>query len=123
MKICIPVEKNMGLDSNPYSHFGSAPLFIIYDLESDEITELNNQDLNHEHGKCQPLKALSGTIVDAVIVGGIGQGAINKLNSMNIKIYKATENTIKENLELYKQNKLTEFPQNHTCNHDGCNHH
>ncbi len=123
MKICIPVEKNIGLDSKPYSHFGSAPLFIICDLENNEITELNNQDLDHEHGKCQPLKALSGIMVDAVIVGGIGQGAINKLNSMDIKVYKATESTIKENLDLYKENKLVEFPSDHTCSHDGCGHH
>jgi radical SAM superfamily enzyme YgiQ (UPF0313 family) len=26
-------------------------------------------------------------------------------------------------LDLYKENKLQEFPNNHTCSHDGCNHH
>ena len=123
MKICVPVEVNKGLESKPYGHFGSAPMFVVYDLEKNEITELSNNDLHHEHGKCQPLKALQGNIVDSVIVGGIGQGAIMKLNDMGVKVYKSQGETIKENLDLYKENKLQEFPSNHTCSHDGCGHH
>ena len=123
MKICFPVEVNKGLESKPYGHFGSAPMFVVYDLEKNEITELSNNDLHHEHGKCQPLKALQGNIVDAVIVGGIGQGAIMKLNDMGVKVYKSQGETIKENLDLYKENKLQEFPSNHTCSHDDCGHH
>lgn len=123
MKVCVPVESNEGLESKPYGHFGSAPMFIVCDLENDKITEINNQDLNHEHGKCQPLKALQGIMVDAVIVGGIGQGAITKLNSMGVRVYRAQGDTIKENLNLYKENRLIEFPSNHTCSHDGCGHH
>ncbi len=123
MKICVPVEVNKGLESKPYGHFGSAPMFVVYDLEKNEITELSNNDLHHEHGKCQPLKALQGNIVDAVIVGGIGQGAIMKLNDMGVKVYKSQGETIKENLDLYKENKLQEFPSNHTCSHDDCGHH
>lgn len=123
MKICVPVEVNKGLESKPYGHFGSAPMFVVYDLEKNEITELSNNDLHHEHGKCQPLKALQGNIVDAVIVGGVGQGAIMKLNDMGVKVYKSQGETIKENLDLYKENKLQEFPSNHTCSHDGCGHH
>ena len=123
MKVCVPIESNEGLESKPYGHFGSAPMFIVCDLENDKITEINNQDLNHEHGKCQPLKALQGIMVDAVIVGGIGQGAITKLNSMGVRVYRAQGDTIKENLNLYKENRLIEFPSNHTCSHDGCGHH
>ena len=123
MKICVPVETNNGLESKPFGHFGSAPMFVVCDLESGDLSTINNGDLEHEHGKCQPIKALSGNIVDAVIVGGIGQGAISKLNSMGIKVYKAQGETIKDNLDLYKQNKLQEFPSNHTCSHDGCGHH
>lgn len=123
MKICIPVSENKGLKSIPFGHFGSAPIFVVCNLNNYEVSTINNGDLEHEHGKCQPLKALNGENVDAVIVGGIGQGAIMKLNSMGIKVYKAIEGDIKENIEMLKQNKLNEFPQNHTCSHDGCGHH
>ncbi|MGL5314951.1 MAG: NifB/NifX family molybdenum-iron cluster-binding protein [Peptostreptococcaceae bacterium] len=123
MKICVPVEVNEGLDSKPFGHFGSAPMFVVCDLESGEVNKIENGDLGHEHGKCQPLKALSGTAVDAVIVGGIGQGAIVKLNQMGIKVYKAQADTIGDNINLLKENKLQEFSMNHTCSHDGCGHH
>jgi predicted Fe-Mo cluster-binding NifX family protein len=123
MKICVPVEVNEGLASKPFGHFGSAPMFVVCDLESGDISTINNGDLGHEHGKCQPIKALSGNVVDAIIVGGIGQGAIMKLNSMKIKVYRAQGETIEENLNLFKENKLQEFPSNHTCSHDDCGHH
>ena len=108
MKVCIPVEENKGLDSKPYGHFGSAPIFVVCDLESGEV---------------KSLKALSGTAVDAVVVGGIGQGAIIKLNGMGIKVYRAEGDTISANLDLLKNGKLVEFPSDHTCSHDGCGHH
>ncbi|NFH68548.1 metalloregulator ArsR/SmtB family transcription factor [Clostridium botulinum] len=122
MKVCFPVKSNEGVNSAPYNHFGTAPLFIICNTETNEVKALNNGDLGHEHGKCQPIKALSGEIVDAVIVGGIGRGAITKLNSMGIKVFKAIEGNVNENLEAYKKGELTEFPTNHTCSHDGCGH-
>nr|WP_243108690.1 NifB/NifX family molybdenum-iron cluster-binding protein [Clostridium rectalis] len=122
MKICFPVKNNEGLESIPYGHFGSAPSFVIVNLENNDIKVVGNGDLNHEHGKCQPIKALSGENVDAVIVGGIGAGAIMKLNSMGVKVFKAAEGTIKENLDMLKSGVLKEFPSNHTCNHHGCGH-
>lgn len=123
MKICIPVELNEGLESKPFGHFGSAPMFLVYNSENKELSKLYNGDLEHEHGKCQPIKALLGNVVDAVIVGGIGQGAIVKLNSMGVKVYKANADTVGQNIKLFEENKLEEFPSNHTCSHDGCGHH
>lgn len=122
MRICFPVKNNEGLKSVPYGHFGTAPSFLIYDLESKEIKSVGNGDLGHEHGKCQPIKALSGEVVDSVVVGGIGAGAISKLNSMGIKVYKAIEGNIEDNLKALEEGKLKEFSSTHTCNHHGCSH-
>lgn len=115
MKICFPVKEDNGLDSVVFGHFGSAPLFVVYDTVEDKLSSIDNQDLGHIHGKCNPLKALNGKPVDSVIVGGIGGGAITKLNNMGIKVYKATNSSIKENLDLFKDNKLTEMTMAHTC--------
>ena len=123
MKVCFPVKSNEGMSSIPYNHFGSAPEFVICDLESNDVKAIGNEDLGHEHGKCQPIKALSGEVVDAVVVGGIGKGAIVKLNSMGIKVYQSIEGTIEENVNSLKNGELKEFDSNHTCNHDGCSHH
>ena len=123
MKVCFPVKSNEGMNSIPYNHFGSAPEFVICDLESNDVKTIGNGDLGHEHGKCQPIKALSGEVVDAVVVGGIGKGAIVKLNSMGIKVYQAIEGNIEQNINSLKSGELKEFDSNHTCNHDGCSHH
>ena len=124
MRVCIPVVENEGLESKPYNHFGSAPKFLVVNLEGEEIEVIDNGDLNHEHGKCQPLKALANKAVDVVIVRGIGAGAISKLNSMGTKVYQGVEANVKENLALLKDNKLMEFTVNNGSNHhnSGCHH-
>ena len=123
MKICMPVLEDKGIESSPYNHFGSAPKFLLFNLEGENIEVINNGDLNHEHGKCQPLKALAGKEVDIVLVRGIGAGAISKLNSSGTKVYQAVEGNIQENLKLLKENKLTEFTANDGCSHHGCENH
>jgi ArsR family transcriptional regulator len=123
MKLCFPVESNKGLKSVVYGHFGSAPMFIVYDTETSAIDTVSNQDLSHEHGMCSPLKALNGKLIDAIVVGGIGAGAINKLNSMGIKVYKAGDNSIQSNISLFQSNSLSELTINNACNnHGGCGH-
>ena len=122
----IPVSENKGMESVPFGHFGSAPEFVICDLESNEVKSINNGDLGHEHGKCQPLKALEGNKVDAIIVGGIGAGAIMKLNAMGTKVYRGVNDTIEANLKLLQENKLQELSKDDACSHNhsdgGCAH-
>lgn len=122
MKICIPVKENKGLDSVAFNHFGSAPFFLIYDLEKGEIKAIENEDLHHAHGMCQPLKAIGGENVDAILVGGIGAGALTKLNNQGIKVYRVENETVAKNIELLKENKLKEFSSNHSCSNHGCSH-
>ncbi len=126
MKLCFPVETHEGLNSAVYGHFGSAPLFIVFDTVSQDITTINNRDLHHAHGACNPVKALNGQQVDAVIVGGIGGGALMGLNRSGIRVLQAAGRTIRDNVSLFHRNKLAEFTPSHTCSghsHDGaCSH-
>lgn len=115
MKIVFPTQENLGLKSPVYSHFGSARYFVVVDLENDNVEILDNQDLGHEHGNCQPLVALGGNVVDAVVVGGIGDGALRKLGDAGIKTYRAVEGTVSENLSLYQNDKLSAYTMDQTC--------
>jgi predicted Fe-Mo cluster-binding NifX family protein len=120
MKIAFPCQENNGLESPVYSHFGSAPFFIVVDPETGDIEAITNQDLHHAHGHCQPLLALGGRPVDAVVVGGIGKGALFKLNNSGVTAYRAVEGTVSENLELIRSGRLPQFTMDHTCSgHDG----
>ena len=60
MKVCFPTQNNEGIDSTVFSHFGSAPSFVVVNVATKEVTAINNKDLQHSHGACNPLKALSG---------------------------------------------------------------
>jgi predicted Fe-Mo cluster-binding NifX family protein len=115
MKICFPVEVNQGLESEVYAHFGSAPQFLVVDSETREVRALSNKDQHHAHGACQPLKALAGQDVDAVVVGGIGAGALMGLNRGGLKVYQAQGVTIAENLAGFALNELSVLTPAQTC--------
>ena len=74
MKVGFAVQTNEGIESRVYNHFGSAPAFIIVDTERTEVLTVNNKDLHHVHGACNPMMAIDGKSVDAMVVGGGGCG-------------------------------------------------
>ena len=119
MKIAFPTQENKGLDSQVYSHFGSAYYFVVVDTEDNSTEIIENPDRDHLHGQCQPLKALNGRRMDAVIVGGIGGGALRKLSMEGIKTYRAAEGSVQDNLELLTSGKLPEFTPSQTCGGHG----
>jgi predicted Fe-Mo cluster-binding NifX family protein len=115
MKIAFPVMEDRGLESPVHNHFGSAAYFVVADTQAGTVTSAANPDQDHLHGQCQPLRALGGNQVEALVVGGIGRGALQKLTAAEIKVYRAVEGTVKENLELIQKGHLPEFGANQTC--------
>jgi predicted Fe-Mo cluster-binding NifX family protein len=125
MKVCFPTETLQGLDSRVYGHFGSAPGFVIVDTAKMSVEEINNNDLHHVHGMCQPVKALRGSKVDAVVVSGIGMGALMKLQAHGIKVYRGAQGTVQQNIDLIQDDKLPRFVAEDTCaghTGGGCGH-
>ena len=124
MKIGFPVASDEGMESAVYGHFGSAPAFVVVDTEKNEVRSIRNQDLHHVHGACNPIQALDGQMLDLLIVGGIGGGALGKLNALGIKVYGAVAGTVKENLALFRENGLQELSKDHSCkaHQGGCGH-
>jgi len=124
MKVCFPVQQDVGMESQVYNHFGSAPVFILVNTQEKSVQRINNRDLNHVHGACNPIMALDGQKIDALVVGGIGGGALMKLNAMGVKVYEAGTPTVKGNLKLLEENKLEELSMDHSCraHEGGCGH-
>ena len=115
MKIAFPTQEKNDTGSRVHNHFGSAPYFVIVDTDTQASHTIDNQNLNHTHGNCQPLVALGGTKVDAVVVGGIGGGALRKRLNAGIKAYRAVDGSVLDNLALISDGKLDEFSPEHTC--------
>lgn len=125
MRICFPVEENSGAESPVYGHFGSAPGFVLYDTETEKLDYINNRDINHEHGACNPAAALSGKSVDAVVVGGIGQGALMRLMADGIKVARSKAGLVGDNIRLYVNGELELLSLDmRTCSHGAhsCSH-
>jgi predicted Fe-Mo cluster-binding NifX family protein len=119
MKICFPVAENKDMNSIVYNHFGSAPEFVIVNTDTNRVLTVGNKDQHHAHGACNPIMALNGEEVDAIVVGGIGAGALSKLNQKGIRVFQARETTISENIELLKNGSLLQFAPHHTCSGHG----
>jgi predicted Fe-Mo cluster-binding NifX family protein len=115
MKICFPVQKDEGIDSTVYNHFGSAPLFMVHDTDTNTLAVINNHDQHHTHGSCNPMKALDNQKVDAIVVGGIGAGALTRLNQMGIIVHRAQAATVRENMAMFTSKSLPELTLQGCC--------
>ena len=126
MKICVPVMNDLGLESLVSAHFGSAPYFLITDTESGECDTQPNSNKHHAHGMCMPLQALGGRQFDAIVVGGIGMGALMKLQAGGKKVYHATGGTVAEVVDAVKVGTLIEVNPQTACGghgpRGGCGH-
>jgi predicted Fe-Mo cluster-binding NifX family protein len=124
MKVGFAVQLDQGLESVVYGHFGSAPAFVIVDTDLKQVSSVDNTNSHRVHGACNPIVALGGNTIDAMVVGGIGPGAIVKLNAMGVKVYRAGAATVNENIVLLGENRLLELSMNDSCREHGgqCGH-
>ena len=120
MRICIPTETNEGKAAKAYSHFGSAPYFTIVDTEKDTVEIINNANQHHSHGMCQPMNALIGKKIDAVVTGGMGGRAVQKLNEGGIKAYRAIPGTVSDIVIQFTKGGLEEITVTNACAQHGC---
>ncbi len=124
MNVCFPVQTSDGFESEVYGHFGSAPMFVVVDTLDRSIRTIENFDMNHTKGMCSPLRALGGVNIDGIVVGGIGRGALKKLNILGITVYRATARNVRGNLEILDAGRLPVFKSDEVCSghRDGCAH-
>jgi len=115
MKICIPVAEYHGLKSPVYGHFGSVPCFALVDTDTMKVEHLSNRDIDYIHGACNPVKAIAGAKLDAVIVGGIGTGALLGLGAAGIKVYRAGGGTVADAISQLKAMELPEIEEDGAC--------
>ena len=115
MKVCIPVTEVRGLESPVHGHFGSAPAFLAVDTATLAVEVLSNGDREHVHGACSPVRALAGAKPDAVMVGGLGAGALAGLRQMGIRVYLAPAGTVEQAVRLFNAEQLEELVATATC--------
>jgi len=123
MIICIPVNKDLGLDSPVSAHFGSAPAFMLADTKERTVSVILNQNAHHVHGMCQPLAALGERKFEAVVVGGIGAGALSKLQAAGITVFRTTGGTVSEVVDAVESGIMQVMTLQGACGgHPNCAH-
>jgi len=120
MRICIPTETSNGKNAKVYGHFGSAPYFTIVDTEKDSVDVISNENQHHAHGMCQPMSALLGRSIDAVVTGGMGGRAVQKLNESGIRAYRAIPGTVADIVSQFTRGGLQEITVQNACSQHGC---
>jgi predicted Fe-Mo cluster-binding NifX family protein len=103
------------MKSRVYTHFGSAPMFIVVDTATNGMSAIVNRDQDHSHGACNPVRALDSQMVDAIVVGGIGGGALSRLNQLGIRVYRASAPSIWENVSMFLAEQLPEYTPQQCC--------
>ena len=121
MKVCVPTNGNRGIDEEVGQHFGMAPTYTVVDTNTNEVTIIDNTS-NHMGGSGHPPELIKNAGADIVLVGGLGGRAIMMFNELGIKVYIGAKGTVKDTIQLWKDEKLEEVsdPNQSTCNHHAC---
>ncbi|MGA2260458.1 MAG: NifB/NifX family molybdenum-iron cluster-binding protein [Acidobacteriota bacterium] len=106
MDICIPVTQDWGLESPVSAHFGLAPLLMVVNTENGNCRAVLNRNHNYLHSLCQPLLSLAGKHMDGMIVGGIGMGALEKIQAAHINVYLSEFTTVAATVAAYNAGRL-----------------
>lgn len=106
MKIVIPVdEKN--LESNVCVSFGRTPYFLIYDVETKESMFIENSAATSTGGAgIKAAQIIVDNKANALITPRLGENAADALKPAEIKIYKTTATSAKENIDAFIAGKL-----------------
>jgi predicted Fe-Mo cluster-binding NifX family protein len=123
MKVAIPAVEKNGVLSKASGHFGSAQWFAVMSTEDESIEWIDNENAEHTHGQCQPTEKLNDFGVNAVVCQGMGVRAIQKLNTMGLRVFVAKSGTtVKDIFEQFKDNKLKELTPEEGCQHEHGSH-
>lgn len=123
MKVVIPVESKND-DASVCPSFGRAPFFMIFDAETQKADFIDNAAANSQGGagiKASQILVDSGAKV--LITYRCGQNAADVLKAGGITIYKAENGSAKDNVQKYKEKKLSVLTDIHLGfhNHGGGN--
>ncbi len=107
MKLIIPVESK-SLKAPVCPSFGRTPLFVLFDTENKSHEFLDNGAAASQGGAgIKAAQMLVDSGATALITYRCGENAAEVLNAANIKMYKAEDGSVEENIAKYKEEKLS----------------
>ncbi len=92
------------------TRFGRAPKFLVYDLDTNTFTVIDNQKTmdSAQGAGIQSAQTVARSGAKAVVTGNCGPNAFRVLTAAGIKVYNANAPTLSAALDLYRAGKLAE---------------
>ena len=114
MKIAV-ASSGTDLGSEVSRFFGRAPYFMIVemkdgDIESSEVIENPSASASGGAG-IKTAQIISNSAVEAVIASAPGLNAFEVLKELGIKIYRAADASVEENIRLFTEGNLERYDQ------------
>lgn len=124
MKVAVPTRENMVDD-----HFGHCEYYTVFTVENNEIAK---SEIIGSPQDCGCKSEIAGTLasmdVTVMLAGGIGMGAINKLNSEGIQVVRGCSGDVNELMNLWLKGNVADSGEScgqhehhhehgHQCNH------
>ena len=128
--VAIACESADGLAGQVSGHFGQTPFFVVAEVASGQVTT-SRSVASPGHGEgCNMPSFVHSLGASAVIVGGIGGGAVNGLAAKGIEVIAGASGNAGETLKAYAAGTLISGePGCHGHDHgqghgsQGCGHH
>lgn len=114
MKIGIPTLGSRGLSEEVSPHFGRAPTFTLYDVESGNVKVVDNTS-EHMGGAGKPPETLREYNVDVMVCSGLGPRAIRMFESYGIRVFVGASGTVQDTIDLWKEGILQEATDENAC--------
>lgn len=118
MKIAIPVDKK-SMESTVCQSFGRTPYYLFYDIEGG-TSEFRDNSASASQGGAgiRAAQLIVDEKTDALLTPRCGENAAQVLRGAGVKIYKTMNNSIKDNIEAFKEGKLSELKEIHPGLHN-----
>ncbi len=109
MKIAFTTSGD-NLDAPFESRFGRAPKFLVYDLEKESFSVIDNrQNMNASQGAgIQAATTVARAGAACLVTGHCGPKAYKVLSAARIRIFSSSAATVGEALGLFRAEKLVE---------------
>jgi len=118
MKLIIPVE-TQSLNAPVCPSFGRTPLFVLFDTESGKLEFLTNHAAESEGGAgIKAAQFIVDSGAETLITYRCGENAAQVLNAVGIKMYKAQDGSVEDNIAKFKSGELSPLTEIHAGFHN-----
>jgi predicted Fe-Mo cluster-binding NifX family protein len=114
MKISVPSMGNKGLEEEISPHFGRAPIFTIYDTETEKVEILQNTS-QHMGGSGLPPELMHAHGIDIMLCSGLGPRAVQMFEQLGIMVYVGAKGSVSDTIEAWKRGVLQEATDETVC--------